>query len=341
MSPADHANRPRWRRQPGFFEIWFLVVFAPASQRAWWFRYTTFAARDGDTRATLWAAAFDAHALEPAIAIKSIRPIARHDQGEPFIVRIGNAELTNTTARGAVTSPAHTISWDLRFPPSPGEVRHLPWLLHHLPLPTRVAHANDRLSCTGTVTVDGVTHRLAEAPGVQKHIWGTRRVEELYWVYCPAFEEDPGAQLEATAVRLRQRLAGRPAPYVTSLTLRTRDGEHDLGTLLSLPRNRVQVPDVGRVAFEGRSATVSVRVKAWTDPRMLAAWDYRDPAGWDVHVAQSDVASCAVEVRTRPHPLAAWEPARILTSRHATAVEFHAPEPLPGVRYLGWDDEHE
>ena len=27
------------------------------------------------------------------------------------------------------------------------------------------------------------------------------------------------------------------------------------------------------------------------------------------------------------------------TSRHTTAVEFHAPEPLPGVRYIGWDAE--
>jgi hypothetical protein len=336
MPSPDTANRPRWRGQPGFFEIWFLVVFAPGSQRAWWLRYTIFTSLRGDARATLWAAAFDAHVPEPAIAVKSILPIARYEARSPFAVRIGDAELTNQTARGALASPAHTIAWDLRFPPSAGEVRRLPWLLHHLPLPTRVAHANDRLSCTGTVTVDGVTHALADAPGVQKHIWGTRRVEELYWVYCPSFEEDGEARLEASAVRLRRRLAGRSAPYVTSLVLRTRDGAHDLSGL----GNRVEVPDVGRLAFEGVSATSSVRVKAWADPRTFAAWDYRDPAGWDVHVAQSDVASCAVELRTRSHPFAAWGTARILTCRHTAAIEFHAPDSLPGVRYLGWDDEH-
>ncbi len=341
MPTVGTANRPRRRGQSGFFEIWFLVVFAPAAQRAWWLRYTTFTSRQGDGRATLWAAAFDAHAPEPAIAVKSILPIARYDAGsaERFAIRIGDAELTSETARGAVESGVHTIAWDLRFPPSDGEVRRLPWLLHHLPLPTRVAHANDHLACTGTVTVDGVTHTLADAPGVQKHIWGTRRVEELFWLYCPSFEEDPGARLEATAVRLRRQLAGRPSPHVTSIFLRTRDGAHDLGGILTLPRNRVEVPEVGRLAFEGMSATSSVCVKAWADPRALAAWDYRDPAGWDVHVAQSDVASCAVELRTRPHPFAAWGPARILTCRHTAAIEFHAPEPLPGVRYLGWDDE--
>ena len=291
----------------------------------------------------MWAAAFDVHAREPVIAVKSILPIARYDASGAgrFAVHMGDAKLTGEMARGAVKSPAHTIAWDLRFPPSEGEVQRLPWVLRHLPLPTRVAHANDRLSCTGTVTVDGITHRLADAPGVQKHIWGTRRVEELFWACCPSFEEDRSARLEATAVRVRRWLAGRPAPHLTSIFLRTARGGHDLGGLLALARNRVEVPEVGRLAFAGASATASVRVQAWADPRTLAAWDYRDPAGWNVHVAHSDVASCFVELRTRPHPFARWGPTRVLTCRHAAAIEFHEPEPLPGVRYLRWDDEHE
>jgi hypothetical protein len=330
------ANEPRWRGQPGFFEIWFLVAFAPETQRAWWLRYTTFAPRQGAARATVWAAAFDAHAPEAAIAVKSILPIARYDAGAPgrFAVRIGDAELTGESARGAIAAGNHSVAWDLRFPPSAGAVRRLPRLLHHLPLPTRVAHANDRLACTGTVTVDGVAHTLFGAPGVQKHIWGTRRVEELFWLYCPMLAEDPEARLEATAVRLR-----RQSPSVVSLFLRTSDGVHDLGTLHALLQNRVETPEIGRLAFEGTTATASVRVKAWADTRTLAGWDYRDPAGWDVHVAQSDVASCAVELRTRPHPFAAWGPPRLLTCRHAAAIEFHAPEPLPGLRYLGWEEE--
>lgn len=63
---------------------------------------------------------------------------------------------------------------------------------------------------------------------------------------------------------------------------------------------------------------------------------YRDPAGWDVHVAQSDLASCEVEVRSRRHPLAPWGRPVRLTATRAAAIEFHAPAPLPGVRYLPW-----
>ena len=66
---------------------------------------------------------------------------------------------------------------------------------------------------------------------------------------------------------------------------------------------------------------------------------YRDPQGWDVHVAQSDVAECELELFSRAHPLDRWRPERRLTSTVA-ALEFHAPEPLEGVRYLGWDATH-
>ena len=88
-----------------------------------------------------------------------------------------------------------------------------------------------------------------------------------------------------------------------------------------------------RVAGDGTRVefwSASVHIVAWCDPRTLAGWVYRDPRGWDVHVAQSDVASCTVEVRARGE-------VRRLASTSGAALEFHAPEPLPGVRYLAWD----
>ena len=118
---------------------------------------------------------------------------------------------------------------------------------------------------------------------------------------------------------------------MTPLWLRTR-GER------VLLRNRLSSPAPGRIEIRGGSATCAVTVDAWCDPRTLVGWDYRDPAGWDVHVAQSDVASCTVELRSRPHPLASWGPPRRLECTEGAALEFHGREPLPGVRYLGWDE---
>jgi len=339
MRASDAANRPRWSGRAGFFEVWFLVVFEAAARRAWWLRYTTFApapGQPGEPRATLWAAAFDARAAEPAIAVKHILGTADYHAGSPerFAIRLGSAELRNDACRGEVESGAHRIAWALRLAPAAREARRAPWLLHHLPLPTRVAHANSEITCSGWVSVDGIRHELERAPAVQKHIWGTRRVEELFWLYSPSFDEEVDACLEATAVRLRRR-AG--APWLVPIWLRTAHRVLDRCGLASLAGNRVEVRGPAHLEFRSTSATRSLRAEAWCDPRTLAGYVYRDPAGWDVHVAQSDVASVALELRRRTHPLAPWGPARRLTCTEGAALELHAQEPLPGVRYVGWD----
>jgi hypothetical protein len=171
---------------------------------------------------------------------------------------------------------------------------------------------------------------------VQKHIWGTRRVEELSWLYCPHFAEDPAARFEATSVRLHRRIAGiLPAPATTPIWLRTSAGEQHWWSPLA-PARAVSAA-VGRLTITSTTPTRSVTATAWADPRSLVGYVYRDPSGFDLYVAQSDVASCVVETRTRPHPFAAWRAEARLTSEHAAAVEFHGLKPLPGVRYIDWD----
>ena len=333
---SERANRPRWNGRPGFFEIWFLVVFDSSAQRAWWLRYTTFAPapeQAGTARATLWAAAFSVDA--PPVAAKRIFPASAYvADPERFAVHLGSAVLTNGTCRGEVASNGHAIAWDLRFAPADRAIEHGPWLVRHLPLPTRVTHANGDVSCQGWVSVDGRRITLDGARATQKHIWGTRRVEELFWLYCPQFAGEPGARLEATSVRMRRR---RRAPRLAPIWLRTAERTFEWSGFGALFRNRVTPTGVGRVEVHAVSATSALVGSAWCEPRSLVGWVYRDPAGWDVYVAQSDVASCALERLERRHPLAAWRPVGRLVAENRAALEFHEPEPLPGVTYLGWD----
>jgi hypothetical protein len=334
MEASAAGNRPRWTGGAGFFEIWFLVVFDPRGRRAWWLRYTTFApaaGRPGAPRATVWAAAFDAAA--PAIAAKAILPATAYAAGrDGFQVRIGDATLGHGSARGEVATPRHRIAWDLSFAPRATAVRREPRLLHLLPAPTRVAHANDDVAVDGWVTVDGVRHALHGAPAVQKHIWGTRRVEEIVWLYGPRFADDPSARLEATSVRVR-----RGMPALTTMLARSAHHVLDRCGLGAAVGNRVET-DGPRVTFRSAGTLRRLVATAWCDPATFAGYVYRDPSGFDVHVAQSDVASCTLEVHSRPHPFAAWQLARRHTAHAAAALELHAPAPLPGIRYLGWDD---
>lgn len=338
MRSSEEGNRVRWRGQPGFFEIWFLVVFDRATARAWWLRCTTFAPARGRpeaARATLWAAAFYARAPTPVVAAKRILPIEAYDPGpaDRLDVRMGEVALRNGAWTDEVRDGGHEIAWALSFEPAAREVRRGPWLLERLPLPTRVSHANDGVAVSGWVAVDGVRRALDRAPGVQKHIWGTRRVEELLWLYCPRFEGHLDARLEATAARLRR---GTGVP-LTTLWARVGDVVVDGCGIVALVRNRIERAGPYRVRWRSASGLSRAVATAWCDPRTLAGWVYRDPAGWEVHAAQSDVASCEVELATRRHVLGAWRPLRLACAEGA-ALEFHTREPLPAVRYVPWDD---
>jgi hypothetical protein len=337
---SEEGNRVRWRGEPGFFEIWFLVVFDPAAPRAWWLRYTTFApapGAPGGPRATLCAAAFDARAPGPALAAKRILPATAYgaDAGR-FRVRLGDAELTNGAARGAIDAGGHRLAWGLRFVPAAVEVARAPALLHRLPLPTQVSHANDGIRVDGWVAVDGIRVALAGAPAVQKHIWGTRRVEELSWLYCPRFVGDPVARIEATTVRVRRH--GGP-PALTTIWARTSSGVHDCCGLTAAMENDLERVGPARLRFRSSGPLHRLVATAWCDPTTLAGWVYRDPSGLDLHVAQSDVASCTLEVATRAHPFARWRDPVRLECHEGAALEFHAPEPLADVAYVPWDAE--
>ena len=310
---------PRWRGEPGFFEIWFVVVFERAAARAWWFRWTTFAPRAGRARGTIWAAAFETG--RPArwgkrfVAVDEVRTAVGH--------------LARGVCAGDVDTDGGALDWELEMRGGAGITRGPRWL-DRLPTPTRVAHVRGEASVGGTVRLGGGPVARVDGVGALKHIWGTRRVEELYWLYCPLL--DDGGAIEATGVRVRR---GR-GPAVTPVWLRTNGGETRWWTMPGLFRHRVTPDGLGRLRVSAMSATSRLDAVATCDPATLAGYVYRDPSGFDVHVAQSDVASCEVELRTRRHRLAAWDAPRRLGGARA-AVEFHHPEPLPGVRYVAWD----
>lgn len=305
----------QWRGQAGFFEIWFLVVFETARRRAWWLRYSTWAPVAGTARATMWAAAFDGDAT-PWVR-KAFLPAVPSSEG--WVV-VGDNRIGPHGASGRVDA----LSWDLAFEAAPRP--HGPGWLGRLPAPTRVQHLADGAPVTGWIERDGARVELRDARVVAKHLWGTRRVEELFWVCCPG-------RFEATTVRLRRDRG----PRLTTVWLDAGDATLGWDAPWHLLRSRVAPDGPGVLRVEAASPTRRLTAVARCDPATLAGWAYRDPSGWDVQVAQSDVATCAIELTRRPHPLAPWGmPLRFEVAQ--AAVEFHHPDPLPGIRYLGWED---
>jgi len=310
---------PRWTGEAGFFEIWFVVALERTAARAWWFRYTTFAPRAGEPHGTVWAAAFEAG--RPA---RWGKERVSTDEIHAAVTELGRGHVT-----GRVDLDDGPVAWDLVVHGGDGVARGPSWL-ERLPAPTLVAHLRSEADVTGRVRFGDGPAIDVRAVGTVKHLWGTRRVEELYWLYCPLLEA--GGAFEATSVRVH---AGR-GPSITPVWLASDGREHRLWGVPGLFRRRMWLDDGGRLRVRATSATTRIEATGTCDPSTLAGYVYRDPSGFDLHVAQSDVAVCDVGLSTRAHPFAAWGDERRFAGARA-ALEIHRHDPLPGVRYVPWN----
>ncbi len=345
MTRSELANLPRWSGEQGFYEIWFTVLFEPLRRRAYWFRYTLFTPLPGvgaKPVAIVWMARFDADSDEPAFGFKNIYPVTELDRGlsAKFGIQIGPNRLGDGYVSGSGASDWHHMSWDLEFRPRKRPARRDPALFDYVPTAVNVERANAEIVFNGRVTVDGEERQIKNAPGLQYHLWGSKRVEDLRWLYCKRFDQSPNILLEATSMRpARYTVGGIEAPWATPIYWQG-DSKLAFNSAAHVIGNRCTISGPGTVVFEGRGTTRSLVARAWCEPSEMVGYVYRDPDGSDLYVAQSDIASCEVELHERSHPLASWRRGERFTCDRAAALELHGPEPVEGVRYIAWEAEH-
>lgn len=206
---ARDLDRPRWKGQRPWLELWFAVVLDAGRRRALWIRQTLFVPRVGDARATIWGAWFDADASPPTRAAKRYVPIERASIGkvearsepppsghdEPLI-QIEDSWLGRAGAAGSVPGLAWDVGW------TGGRVVHedVPsWL----PAPTHARPIVHDADATARVTVGDTTFELG-GRAIAIHIWGRRRIPTLHWIYAPWTGD---GSLEVQAISLRDRFA--------------------------------------------------------------------------------------------------------------------------------------
>ena len=308
-------DRPVWRGQRPWFEIWFAVVLDESKRRALWIRQTMFVPRSGAARATVWGAWFDADATPPSRAAKRFAPLdaAVVDEGESLI-RTFESRLSRTAAVGAVDG----IAWDVGWTGGRETHAELPaWL----PAPPHARPIVHDAEASGTVTVGGHTIDL-KGRALAMHLWGKRRVPTLHWIWAPWTGD---GSLEVTAVSLRDTFS----LGLASLRL---DGPTEI-------RGR---PATAAHATNLITSTVAgprrlVHARAWAEPAATVGYAYRDTDDRDLMVAQSDIGSAFFEVYTRTAPGAPWHPTDERRVAGGVAVEIHQRTPLPGVEYIAWD----
>jgi 2-keto-4-pentenoate hydratase/2-oxohepta-3-ene-1,7-dioic acid hydratase in catechol pathway len=307
-----------------WFEIWFAVLLDASRRRALWVRKTLFVPSQGEGRATVWGAWFDADSEEPARAAKRFIPLEQSMVGGKHLVEIDGASMTKSAATGAVEG----LSWDITWGTGREAHAELPdWI----PAPTHAEPIAYDADASGTVKVGDVTHEL-HGRATAMHLWGKKRVPTLQWIWAPWIGD---GSLEVQAVSLRDSFS------------------------LGLAALRLDGPELGEkrlqpTSLRGRPATAAhpnclvtatvagprrlVHARAWAEPEQMIGYAYRDTDGRDLMVAQSDIGSAHLEVYARTAPGAPWH---VIDERRAvggTAVEIHQHARLPGVDYIAWDE---
>ncbi len=307
-------DRPEWKGQRPWYEIWFAVILDEQRRRALWIRQTMFVPAEGG-RASIWGAWFDADRSPATVAAKRLEPLesAKLADGDALI-RIADSSLGLTGAAGGVAG----LRWDASW--SGGREAHAE-LPSWIPAPTHARPIVHDADATAKVTVgDEVIEIRGRA--LAMHLWGKRRVPTLHWIWAPWLGD---GSLEVSAISLRDRFA------LGLATLR-----------LDAPKRFSGSPATAAHPHGLVTATVAgprrmVHARAWAEPSAMVGYAYRDTDQRDLMIAQSDIGSAHYELFQRTAPGVPWKPVEERRCAGGVAVEIHQRTPLPAVDYIGWD----
>lgn len=337
---ARDLERPVWKGQRPWFEIWFAVVLDASRRRALWIRDTLFVSRQGDVRAQVWGAWFDADAPRPARAAKRRATLDEVTLGERGDTK-GGADaagaaragddprgiheplirvLDSTFAARAATGAVDGLQWDVTWDDGRSAQSEVPaWL----PARTRAEPIVYDADARGQVVVDGTPLEL-RGRATAMHLWGKRRVPTLQWIWAPWID---GAGLEVQAVSLRDTFS------LGFSTLRLDAPDDELRG-----RPATAAHPTGLVTSTVAGARRMIHARAWAEPAETIGYAYRDTDGRDLMAAHSDLGSAQLEVYTRTAPGVPWKLVSERRSAGGVAVEIHQHAALPEVEYLAWDE---
>ncbi len=319
---AKDLDHPLWSGQRPWFESYFAVIVDDRRRRAAWVRQTLFIPKQGEGRATIWGAWFDADASPKSRAAKRIVPLDQAQTGDgEELIRIADSHLARSGAVGNVDG----LSWHLTWTGGKPFGRELPaWV----PAPTHARGLAHDATGKGTVTVDGAAIEITGRV-LAMHHWGNRRVPTLHWIWAPWLTSTPDgdgdASLEVTAVSLRDT-------FSLGLSWLSLDGRHPMS---GTPATAAHPHGLLTATIAGPRRLVHAH--AWAETDELVGYVYRDTDDRDLMVAQSDIGSAHLEVFSRRGPGAPWRMTEERRAAGGVALEIHQRSPLPGVDYLPWD----
>jgi hypothetical protein len=299
MSTEPHNHRHWDNARRGVYEVWYLTWNHPGTDQGFWLRYITEAPLQGEPRAELWFARFDARTPARTFAIHKHFPIGELSSGtDPFSLAIAGSRLGHDHAVGQLAGGGHDIRWDLRWDPAGQVLRFVPDIayLRGGLFETTPQIPNPRVPLSGTLVVDGETLTFDRVPMGQTHLWGKKHAYSWVWGHCNDFAGAPDAILEILGTRLHRR--GRTSPPLFMLCLDLDGEQYRLNQFRHLAKNRASW-QTGRVTFSAWSPMVRIEGEMSCEPDRMVNAPYVDPDGQELYCANTEVGNARVTVYQR------------------------------------------
>jgi hypothetical protein len=317
---VDAANASRCQDRPGTYEAWYLTI-NDGGGPGFWIRFTTLnpgADVAHDAHSALWAFAFDRADPSSNWGAKTLFPLkALRVESSPFAIRLPDAVLTRDGCKGELRSERGSARWDLtwtsREPP-------FPFLQPRWQGLSSVANigAQPALSVSGTIEINGRTHRLDGAPGGQQHTWGSSHALSWNW----GFASGADFWVDGATSRVRSRL-GREL-VGTAVGAASKELRFLFNGPLQVLRTRGPISAEGWAA-EARIGERALSVRVRPRREDLIGVTYADPRGGSRFCYHTEVADLELRLTNGSETLAE------VTLRAGAAFEFASESPLPGL----------
>lgn len=300
MALEKSCNSTRYAGQAeGHYESFFIRANHASRPLAFWIRYTIFSPKGAPEKAVgeLWAIFFDGE-RNRHVAAKSEVPFsdcAFSKQG--LSVRVGEAELVEGHALGAIAQGETRISWDVHFGGGGPPLFLLPRDLYAKRFPAAKSLVSQPMArFDGRVIVDGEAIAIDGWTGSQNHNWGRRHTDLYAWGQVAGFDSHPDSFLEVATARLK--IGPLWTPPITPLVLRHGGREFALTRLSQAVRAR-GVFRCFEWDFATRDADVEIDGRISAPRGAFVGLAYGNPPGGIKHCLNSKIASCALTIRDR------------------------------------------
>lgn len=315
---AQLLNSPK----PGY-EIWFAVIIDRKAQKALWVRYTTLRPVKKPPVAVMWASLFDAQVPANHCFGTQIVPLsALNTDNNQYSYSNGQVSLNRLTGR--LTTNQGSLSWDLEYQHQEEALDYTP---NFIParlkglLTTHSAACSPFAQVAGNITLNAQAYTIDAGQGLLTHIWGSYRVEKLYWIFVPQFDDDASIGLEIAIV---QPKAWLPAIVAAKLHYNKQLLHSSSIAIPLISSFKAHYP---YLEIKTQVQEYTIQVQAKMNQPQITAYIYRDPDGKPRYIEQSDVSEVSCQLKSKNF-------SKELHCQSLAAVEFHGLSPWSNRNYL-------